>query len=270
MKSQITNGMHREQARISLKNQWGTMAWITFLAVFIRFIIGSVIGSIANLPQDSAGSNFMSFLLNNFLFFAITYGTYYCALQVLRGKRVQAGMLTTIFQGKFYIPMLVINLIQYVVELLLNLIVLLPILLSSGVTMYFGLMFNTVSVEQFQSEMGGDIFLALLLLIFGFLMILVGIFVSGVFQFAVWVKLDDPELSVGDALKYALFLMKGRFGQYLLLQISFIGWFIIGALVFGIGLLWVIPYHDVAVASFYDTAREEKGAPLVVDNESNF
>lgn len=265
MKSQITNRTHREQARISLKDQWGTMAWITFLAVFIRFIIGSVVGTIANLPQNSAGSNVMSFLLNNFLFFAITYGTYYCALQVLRGKRVQAGMLTTIFQGKFYIPMLLINLIQYIVELVLNLIVLLPILLSSGVTMYFGLMFNTVSVEQFQSKMGGDLFLALLLFIFGFLMILIGVFVSGVFQFAVWVKFDDPKLSVGDALKYALFLMKDRFGQYLLLQISFIGWFIIGALVFGIGLLWVIPYHDVAVASFYDTARKEKGAPAVVE-----
>lgn len=265
MKSQISNGMHREKARISLKNQWGTMAWITFLAVFIRFIIGLVVGGIANLPKDSAGNHFMSFLLNNFLFFAITYGTYYCALQVSRGKRVQSGMITTIFQGKFYLPMLLINLIQYFVELVLNLIVLLPVLLSYGVTMYFGLMFNTVSVQQFQTQMGGDIFLAILLFIFGFLMILVGVFVSGVFQFAVWVKLDDPELSVGDAIRYALFLMKDRFGQYLLLQISFIGWFIIGALVFGIGLLWVIPYHDVAIASFYDTARKEKGAPAVIE-----
>lgn len=265
MKNQITNGMHREQARTALKDHWGTMAWITFLAGFIRLIIGSVIGGIANLPEDSAGSNFISFLLNNFLFFAISYGTYYCALRVLRGKRVESGMLTTIFQGKFYFPMLLINFIQYLIELVLNLIVLLPVFLSSGVTMYFGLMFNSISVERLQSEMSGDLFFVLLLLIFGFLMILVGVFVSGVFQFAVWVKLDDPELSVVDALKYALFLMQGRFGQYLLLQLSFIGWFIIGALVFVIGLLWVIPYHDVAIASFYDTAREEKGAPTIVE-----
>ncbi|MFD2308499.1 DUF975 family protein [Enterococcus termitis] len=265
MKSKITNAMHREQARTSLKNQWGTMAWITFLAVFIRFIISSVVGGVANLPQDSAGNNVMSFLLNNFLFFAITYGTYYCALQVLRGKRVQANMLTTIFQGKFYLPMLLINFIQYIIELVLNLLVLLPILISYGATIYFGLMFNTVTVGQFQSEMTGDLSLALLLIIFGFLMILVSVFVSGVFQFAVWVKIDDPSLSVSDAIKYALYLMKGRFGQYLLLQLSFVGWFIIGTLVFGIGLLWVIPYHDVAIASFYDTARNEKDAPAIFD-----
>ncbi|MGX7244934.1 hypothetical protein ACWOC1_08790 [Enterococcus quebecensis] len=116
MKSQITNATHREQARTSLKNQWGTMAWITFLAVFTRFIIGTIVGGIANLPQDSVGNNLISFLLNNFIFFAITYGTYYCALQVLRGRKVSTGMLTTVFQGKFYIPMLLINFTQYLVE----------------------------------------------------------------------------------------------------------------------------------------------------------
>lgn len=262
MKSQVTNAKHREQARLSLKSNWGAMAWITFLAFFIKFIIGSVVGSIAQLPKDSAGNNVMSFLLNNFVYFAITYGTYYCALQILRGKKVESGMLTSMFQGKFYLPMLMINLIQYLVELLLNLVVLLPILLSYGSVMYFGLMFNTVSVEQFQTEIAGDIFLGLLLVIFGILMIFIGIFISGIFQFAVWGKIDDPELSVGDAIKYGLYLMKDRFGQYLLLQISFIGWFIIGTLVFGIGLFWVLPYHNVAIASFYDTAREEKGALL--------
>lgn len=126
-------------------------------------------------------------------------------------------------------------------------------------------MFNTVSVEQFQNELAGNVLLGFLLVIFSLLMILIGIFISGVFQFAVWVKIDDPDLSVGDAIKYVLYLMKGRFGQYLLLQLSFIGWFIIGILVVGIGLLWVIPYHDVAIASFYDTARKEKDAPAVVE-----
>ncbi|MTD41407.1 DUF975 family protein [Erwinia sp. CPCC 100877] len=263
MKSQITNSMHREQARNALKDHWGTMAWITFLAVFFRFAISGVVGGFANFPDNSTGNNFIAFLLNNFIFFAITYGTYYCALQVLRGRRVSAGMLTTIFQGKYYLPMLAINFVQYLVELLFNLILLLPILISYGSILYFGLMFNTVSVAQFQNELTGDFVLALLLLVFGLLMIFVGTFISGVFQFAVWVKIDDPQLSVTNALKYALFLMKGRFGQYFMLQLSFIGWYIIGGLAFAIGLLWVIPYHDVAVASFYDTAREEKGASVI-------
>lgn len=59
-------------------------------------------------------------------------------------------------------------------------------------------------------------------------------------------------------MKYALDLMKGRFKQYVFLELSFVGWYIVGALAIGIGLLWVIPYNHVALASFYDEARDEK------------
>lgn len=257
--------MHREQARVSLKDQWGTMAWITFLAALITMLIGSVISMIIRVPEDSAKSNIITFLLNNFIFFAITYATYYCALEVLRGKKVDASMLGTMFQGKYYVPMLLINLIQAIVGALLNLIILLPILLTSGAVLYFSMMINKIPLKEIQGEVTGNLTVALLILVFTILAALIGVFISGVFQFAVWVKIDDPELAVGDVIKYALSLMQGRFGQYFLLQLSFIGWFFIGVLTFGIGLLWVIPYHDVAIASFYDTAREEKGAPVILN-----
>ena len=51
---------------------------------------------------------------------------------------------------------------------------------------------------------------------------------SGVFQFAVWLRFDNPELPIMMALKQALYLMKNRFWQYLCLQFSFIGWYIVG------------------------------------------
>lgn len=265
MKSQITNATHRENARNALKSNWGMMAWITVLAFLIQAVINSLVGSFAQFPEDSFGNNLVAFLLNNFIYFAITYGTYYCALRILRGKKVTASMVTSIFQSKYYIPMFLINLAQYLVGFLLNLIILLPILFSYGTVMYFGLMFNTVSVEQYTSQITGDIFLALILVIFAILTLFASVFISGMFQFSVWAKIDDPELSVAEALKYGFYLMKGRFGQYLLLQLSFIGWFILGLLVFGIGLFWVVPYHNVAIASFYDTARVEKGAPAIVE-----
>lgn len=265
MKSQITNPQHRERARAALKDQWGTMAWITFLAFLITLVIGAIVAAIVRAPEDSATANMITFLLNNFVFFAITYGTYYCALQVLRGRKVDASMLGIVFQGKFYIPMLLINLIQAIVSAVLNLIVLLPVLLTSGALMYFSLMLNKIPLKEIQGEITGDIMLALLLIVFTLLAALIGVFVSGVFQFAVWVKIDDPKRSLGDVIKSALALMKNRFGQYFLLQVSFIGWFFLGALTLGIGFLWVVPYHNVAIASFYDTAREETGAPIVVE-----
>ncbi|MBP2099972.1 DUF975 family protein [Enterococcus rivorum] len=262
MKSQVSNAQHRENARGALNNQWGTMAWITFLSGVISSVIGSIVKSIIGYSPDSASGNIINFLLDNFIFFAITYGTYYCALQVIRGKKVESSMLLTVFQSKYYIPMLIINFIQYVVNFLVGLIVLLPVLLTSGVGLYFSLMFNVMSVEKLQENLAGSLFLALTIVIASVLVSFLGIFISGVFQFAVWTKLDYPELGIGTALRYGLKLMQGRFGQYILLELSFIGWFILGILALFIGLLWVIPYNQVAVASFYRTACEEQGTFL--------
>ena len=263
MKSQVSNAQHRENARGALTNQWGTMAWITFLSMIVATVIESVVYNITGTSADRGSGNIISFLLQNFIFFAITYGTYYCALQVIRGQRVNAGMLMTIFQSKYYVPLLLINLIQYLVNFLIGLVVLLPILFTSGVGIYFSLMFNTMSVNRIQENFAGNLFLALSILAASVLVAFLGIFISGVFQFAVWTKLDYPELGIGTALRYGVKLMQGRFGQYILLQLSFIGWYILGILALFIGLLWVIPYNQVAVASFYRTACEEQGEFLV-------
>lgn len=267
MKSQISNSQHRENARAALNNQWGTMALITLLSAVIGSIISSVvksiIGTTAGYSSTSASGNVINFLLENFIFFAITYGTYYCALQVIRGEKVKVGMLMTVFQTKYYLPLLIINLIQYVVNFLIGLIFLLPILFTSGIGIYFSLMFNIMPVTEIQEKFTNSLFLALMLITASIFVAFLGIFIGGVFQFAVWTKLDYPEIKVKTALSYGLTLMKGRFGQYILLQLSFIGWFILGVLALLIGLLWVIPYNQVAVASFYRTACEEQGEFLV-------
>lgn len=36
-----------------------------------------------------------------------------------------------------------------------------------------------------------------------------------------------------------------------LLDLSFIGWYLLGSLCFGLGTLWVAPYHKAAKAQFY-------------------
>lgn len=258
MENQMTNAMHRERARKALSGKWGTMALIVLVSVLIETVVNTLIGNATGVASDSTGGRLISFVLSNLIFFALTYGLYNAALQVIRGRSIEVGMVLSIFKGEYYIPMLLINLVQYVIDRLVGLVVLLPVLITYGTTIYFGMMFNTTSVTQYQNEMASDAFLALLLFVFSILMLLISLFISGVFQFAVWTKLDHLDWGVGTVLKEALALMKGRFKQYLFLELSFVGWYIIGALAIGIGLLWVIPYNHVALASFYDSAREEK------------
>ena len=178
---------------------------------------------------------------------------------MLRGEKVRVNILMSVFQGNYYGPLFVVNLLQKVLERVIGLLFLLPILFGAGTTLYFKLMFNTVTPEEIQAFFLNDFSFFLAFGVATILIFLIGLFVSGVFQFAVWLRFDNPELPIMMALKQALYLMKNRFWQYLCLQFSFIGWYIVGFLAIGIGLLWVIPYNYVALASFYQTALEEKG-----------
>ena len=46
--------------------------------------------------------------------------------------------------------------------------------------------------------------------------------------------------------------MKGNRGNCFLLELSFIGWALLGVLTFGIGYLWLMPYMQIAMVCFYD------------------
>ena len=46
--------------------------------------------------------------------------------------------------------------------------------------------------------------------------------------------------------------MKGNKGNCFVLTLSFIGWAILAALTFGIGMLWLMPYIQVSMVCFYE------------------
>ena len=52
--------------------------------------------------------------------------------------------------------------------------------------------------------------------------------------------------------------MNGHKWQLFCLDLSFIGWYILGALCFGIGTFFVVPYHQQARANFYLNLRADR------------
>ena len=45
--------------------------------------------------------------------------------------------------------------------------------------------------------------------------------------------------------------MKGHKLELFFFNLSFVGWFLLGIINCGIGLLWIIPYYSTAKATFY-------------------
>lgn len=73
--------------------------------------------------------------------------------------------------------------------------------------------------------------------------------------FFVYKDLNDSGLadnySLTDYITRSRQLMNGNKWRYFVLQLSFIGWFILGGITLGIGFFWIFPYYKLTMANFY-------------------
>lgn len=64
-------------------------------------------------------------------------------------------------------------------------------------------------------------------------------------------KNPDNNLSLTDYITKSRQLMDGNKGRYFVLLLSFIGWWLLGLITFGIGFIWIFPYFKLTLANFY-------------------
>lgn len=106
---------------------------------------------------------------------------------------------------------------------------------------------------------GNAFLLNLLTMIFvilwSLLLVIPGIIAAISYTMAYFIMNDNPGMSSTEALRASKELMRGNKGKYFVFVLSFIGWAILGALAFGIGLLWVGAYYSSAKANFYEDLK---------------
>ena len=93
----------------------------------------------------------------------------------------------------------------------------------------------------------------LFLFLWGLLLIVPAIVKSYSYAMAFFLKQDEanPQRNAVEYITLSRKMMYGYKMQLFLLDLSFIGWYVLGLLCFGIGVLFVIPYHRMARANFY-------------------
>ncbi|MFH5812031.1 DUF975 family protein [Companilactobacillus sp. FL22-1] len=64
--------------------------------------------------------------------------------------------------------------------------------------------------------------------------------------------------SLTDYINKSQELMIGNKWRFFVLQLSFLGWLIVGAITFGIGYIWILPYYKITLANFYRDLVEKK------------
>ena len=112
------------------------------------------------------------------------------------------------------------------------------------------------SIEGVKNNFVGSLLTGILYTVFvavgSMILVIPGIIFSLSFSMAYYIINDHPEMSAMDALRESRRLMNGHKMQFFMLNLSFIGWAIVGAACFGVGTLWVSSYMSTAHAVFYE------------------
>ena len=99
-------------------------------------------------------------------------------------------------------------------------------------------------------------FMVLFITLWSLLLVIPGIIKAFGYSMAYYVLHDNPAIGSLEAIKKSQILMKGYKFKLFCLYFSFIGWFLLGLLTFGIGYLWIYPYVNLSVANFYENLKE--------------
>lgn len=107
----------------------------------------------------------------------------------------------------------------------------------------------------FKEDFGNTIILGLIRDLFVFLwallFIIPGIVKAYSYSMAYFIQQDSDNKEWEYCLDESKKLMDGNKMKLFLLDLSFIGWYILGALAFGVGTLWVSAYHAQSRAEFF-------------------
>jgi Predicted integral membrane protein len=88
------------------------------------------------------------------------------------------------------------------------------------------------------------------------LLIIPGIIKQLEYSMVKYLLADNPNLTGSRARELSRILTNGEKGAIFVLGLSFIGWYLLGAICFGVGILFVNPYYQATMAELYIFLRD--------------
>lgn len=90
------------------------------------------------------------------------------------------------------------------------------------------------------------------------LLVIPGIIKSYSYAMTIFCMKEDPqEANYNEAIERSMMIMEGNKMRLFLLDLSYLGWFILGLIPCGLGLFFVIPYWYAARMEFYEDLMAE-------------
>ena len=260
---------YRRLARISMGRQMGTMAATGFMrsmvdslvGIVLMFVlfVGLVLLGIQTVALASSGYGAAVIILTLFalvitllvvaagaLFWLLEGGLIQQAHHAVHGRKVSMTDLFSGFTGGLAWRLIVIGLFNLLMTLFFSVPYVIAVFVSS-------------SADDFTLLEAGAVVGAYLWYMAGILLIFL------LFGLAPYILVDQPHLGAVQCMKQSLILTKKRRFRLFCLCCSFIGWYILGGISYGIGMFWILPYVRCAFYHFYEDLKSEKlsGTPIL-------
>ena len=100
------------------------------------------------------------------------------------------------------------------------------------------------------------VYMMVLLMMLSLLLLIPYVIKSYQYGFVKYLLADNPQLKGTRARQLSTMLTNGEKGSIFVLDLSFIGWYLLGALCLGLGHLFVNPYYEATRAELYIFLRE--------------
>src|SRR6056297_2975402 len=95
------------------------------------------------------------------------------------------------------------------------------------------------------------------LILWTLLLIIPGIIKLYAYRMVPYILADNPDIKAKRAIQLSKDMTDGEKMDIFILDLSFLGWFILGSLLFGIGIFFVQPYYDSTNGELYLKLREK-------------
>ena len=205
----------------------------------------------------------ISFIVSFFLTAA-----FWTLLEVIRGKRQEVHFSDSIrtFDSKIIGPVFMTLLLKRVLLFLWNIFV----WIGSGMMILAS--FSIIKLLPNSQDISQNVALQttigtlLLYILIGFLLMIIGVLIALPQYYAYsqveFILFDSLENNSYDGafkvIRASRQMMKGYKGKRFVLDLTFIGWYLLSALTFGIASIYVYPYVYTAQTLFYEAVRKEK------------
>ena len=103
-----------------------------------------------------------------------------------------------------------------------------------------------------------NILMYVFIFLWSLLLVIPGLIKSYSYAMSNFILADNPTMSANDAITASRKMMDGNKWRLFCLDFSFIGWYLLCGLTFGLLTFFVEPYHQAARAEFYESIRGEK------------